>query len=461
MKVLTVSGKGPPPPISLNSVCRVTVTCWGAVPTFATEQTKLWRLFQYSGGVARSVGGFFPDPRSPRGGSGRPMRESLSRSNRWQPWRRRPPNAQAGGPGRARLKEQALSWLDLQLRCRRVDDSNVRRWTSRKPCSYSNDRRAGVPMVPRQYRHRSRKSSPQNGLDSARRPVRRLRHFNVLAETLNFSRAAERLHIAQPSSCCAPRGMPLPGRAGGCGSALRHSPTAAETGVGIPRPVSWGGARAVGGDLHAHHAHAQQGGPGHRDRPHAAARDACGHLTHAAQRPLRRRVAGGPPLAATRQPGTARDGTGALRHVFGRRGCRTCMASAMAACQEAGFVPQEATQISTVVALVGIGLGVALVPQVMQGYLEPRVGYQVIDELQGGNRATAVASAWQPAPRVPPSRVFSQSTSATCPNRGSMFRTRTVIPLRSRWPCNWPPLTFLLNAGVFGRRIFFPICAPA
>ncbi|MDR6859503.1 hypothetical protein [Variovorax guangxiensis] len=65
VKVLTVSGRGPPPPISLNSVCRVTVTSWGAVPTFATEQTKLCRLFQYRGGVARSVGGFFPDPRSP------------------------------------------------------------------------------------------------------------------------------------------------------------------------------------------------------------------------------------------------------------------------------------------------------------------------------------------------------------------------------------------------------------
>ncbi|MDR6859504.1 hypothetical protein J2W96_005841 [Variovorax guangxiensis] len=132
----------------------------------------------------------------------------------------------------------------------------------------------------------------------------------------------------------------------------------------------------------------------------------------------------------------------------------------MAACQEAGFVPQEATQISTVVALVGIGLGVALVPQVMQGYLEPRVGYQVIDELQGGNRATAVASAWQPGAESPAITRFLAvhlgdvpESGLDVPNQdGDSVEVALALQLAA---ADVPP-----DAGVFGRRIFFPICAP-
>jgi DNA-binding transcriptional LysR family regulator len=52
--------------------------------------------------------------------------------------------------------------------------------------------------------------------------------------------------------------------------------------------------------------------------------------------------------------------------------------SAMAICQAAGFVPtvaQEAVQISTVLALVETGLGVALVPGVMRGQRQAGVAY--------------------------------------------------------------------------------------
>jgi DNA-binding transcriptional LysR family regulator len=53
-------------------------------------------------------------------------------------------------------------------------------------------------------------------------------------------------------------------------------------------------------------------------------------------------------------------------------------ASAMAACEAAGFAPdirQEATQVATLLALVESGLGVALVPEVMRGQRAPQVVY--------------------------------------------------------------------------------------
>ncbi len=54
-------------------------------------------------------------------------------------------------------------------------------------------------------------------------------------------------------------------------------------------------------------------------------------------------------------------------------------ASAMSACEAAGFVPQvaqEATQVPTVLALVESGLGVALVPEVMRGHRAPKLVYR-------------------------------------------------------------------------------------
>ncbi|VTU45808.1 Hca operon transcriptional activator (plasmid) [Variovorax sp. SRS16] len=56
--------------------------------------------------------------------------------------------------------------------------------------------------------------------------------------------------------------------------------------------------------------------------------------------------------------------------------------SAMAACQAASFVPdisQEAVQIATVLALVESGLGVALVPEVMRGHRGEHVAYLDLD----------------------------------------------------------------------------------
>lgn len=69
-------------------------------------------------------------------------------------------------------------------------------------------------------------------------------------------------------------------------------------------------------------------------------------------------------------------------------------ASAMGACDAAGFVPevrQQATQVDTVLALVQSGLGVALVPEVVRGQREPQVIYRDIDDGQPAITTLALA----------------------------------------------------------------------
>ncbi len=69
--------------------------------------------------------------------------------------------------------------------------------------------------------------------------------------------------------------------------------------------------------------------------------------------------------------------------------------AAMFACQRAGFYPlitQEALQIQTVLALVEIGLGVALVPSVMQRFVSEHITYKpLIGEKDNGSVGMALA----------------------------------------------------------------------
>lgn len=58
--------------------------------------------------------------------------------------------------------------------------------------------------------------------------------------------------------------------------------------------------------------------------------------------------------------------------------------AAMLACQSAGFMPtvsQEAVQVQTILALVESGAGVALVPSVMQRYASDRLVYRQLEDL--------------------------------------------------------------------------------
>lgn len=85
-------------------------------------------------------------------------------------------------------------------------------------------------------------------------------------------------------------------------------------------------------------------------------------------------------------------------------------ASAMAACEAAGFVPelrQLATQVPTMLALVEIGLGVALVPEVVRGQRAPQVVYCDLEDNGAGHGSeTGLALAWQRGSESPAAQRF-------------------------------------------------------
>ncbi|MDF1485628.1 LysR family transcriptional regulator [Ramlibacter sp. H39-3-26] len=58
--------------------------------------------------------------------------------------------------------------------------------------------------------------------------------------------------------------------------------------------------------------------------------------------------------------------------------------AAMLACQERGFMPhiaQEATQVQTVLSLIETGLGVALVPEIMQRFTSPKLVFRAVTDM--------------------------------------------------------------------------------
>jgi len=82
--------------------------------------------------------------------------------------------------------------------------------------------------------------------------------------------------------------------------------------------------------------------------------------------------------------------------------------AAMFACQRAGFMPhvtQEAVQIQTVLALVESGLGVALVPSVMERFQTGRIVYRKLEGLSPES-GTALALAYNAGRETPAGRHF-------------------------------------------------------
>jgi len=90
--------------------------------------------------------------------------------------------------------------------------------------------------------------------------------------------------------------------------------------------------------------------------------------------------------------------------------------AAMLACQHAGFLPnvsQQAVQIQTVLALVESGLGVALVPSIMQRYVSEKIVYRpLIDAPLTG--AIGLALAYMAATESPAAARFRQLATQVC-----------------------------------------------
>lgn len=92
-------------------------------------------------------------------------------------------------------------------------------------------------------------------------------------------------------------------------------------------------------------------------------------------------------------------------------------AMAMLACQRAGFIPQvqqEAVQVQTVVSLVESGLGVALVPSVAMRHATRNIVFKQLRGA-GANTEIGIALAWRADTETPPAKRFRETLLSPAP----------------------------------------------